>query len=111
MPPKKDKTPIRKVMGILSAKLFRSPRKGKKYRAVFYEDGVEFDYADFGASGYDDYTTHGDDERKDDYLARHEPTENWNDPYTPGALSRWVLWNKPSLEQSWNDYKRRFNFQ
>jgi hypothetical protein len=116
MPPKKDKKPTRKIMGVLSVKLFRSPLKTKKYRAVFYEDGVEFDYTDFGAirvSGepYEDYTMHKDDERKANYLARHEPTENWNDPYSPGALSKWVLWNKPTLEESWNDYKRRFNFQ
>lgn len=111
MPPKKDKTPTMKVMGVLSVKLFKSPLKGKKYRAVFYEDGKQYDHTDFGATGYEDYTIHKDDDRKDNYLARHDPTENWNDPYSAGALSRWVLWNKPTLEESWNDYKRRFNFQ
>jgi hypothetical protein len=35
--------------------------------------------------------------------------ENWRDPTTPGALSRWVLWNKPSLKGSIADFKKRFH--
>jgi hypothetical protein len=35
--------------------------------------------------------------------------EHWNKPTTPGALSRWVLWNKPSFKESVKDYKKKFN--
>ena len=40
---------------------------------------------------------------------RHKKNENWKDPTTAGALSRWVLWNKPSFRASVSDYKKRFN--
>ena len=76
-----------------------------KYVAVF-DDGKE---VKFGASGYSDYTIHKDEARKERYLDRHRKNENWNDPQTPGALSRWILWNKPSLQESINDFKRRFD--
>jgi len=34
--------------------------------------------------------------------------ENWNDPTSAGALSRWILWNKPSFKGSVADFKKRF---
>ena len=82
-----------------------STRKDKKLMALF-SDGKT---VHFGSEGYEDYTTHKDNKRKELYLTRHSPRENWNDPQTPGALSRWVLWNKSSLESSIKDYKKRFN--
>lgn len=100
----------------MSAKLFPSPIKTKKYRAIFYEDGVEFKKTDFGAikedgEPYEDFTQHKDEERKNRYIERHREREDWSNPYSAGALSRWVLWNLPSLRESWNDFKRRFDIQ
>lgn len=112
MPTKKEKE--FKHKGLISVLLFPSPRAGKKFEARYYEDGKEFKKVSFGAKGYEDYTIHKDEERKENYIARHAPTEEllWTtDPYAPASLSRWVLWNKPSLEESWSDYKRRFNLQ
>ena len=34
--------------------------------------------------------------------------ENWRDPTSPGALARYLLWNKPTLAASLADYRRRF---
>jgi hypothetical protein len=62
----------------------------------------------FGALGYTDYTQTHDKERKRLYLLRHQH-EDWNNPRTAGALSRWILWNKPSITDSIADYKRRFD--
>ena len=31
----------------------------------------------FGATGYQDFTSHGDEDRKAAYLRRHESRENW----------------------------------
>ena len=62
----------------------------------------------FGAFGYDDYTQTGDKRQKRNYLARHRKREDWNDPQTPGALSRWILWNKPTLEESIKHYVKKF---
>lgn len=82
----------------------KSPKNGKKLRAIF-SDGKR---VDFGASGYSDYTIHKDDDRKERYINRHRSRENWNDPQTPGALSRYILWNKKTLRSSILDYKKKF---
>ena len=87
----------------------KSTKKDKKLMAVF--TGQNFKKTvHFGASGYSDYTIHGDPERKQRYLNRHSKNENWNDPTTAGSLSRYILWNKPTLKASITDYKSRFNF-
>lgn len=83
----------------------RSPNKTKKYRAKF-SDGT---HRDFGAKGYGDYTSHKDPNRKDLYIKRHSRRENWKDMKSAGALSRYILWNKPSLRASIADFKRKFN--
>jgi hypothetical protein len=84
----------------------RSDREGKKWKAVF-EDPKKTTH--FGAKGMSDYTKHKDDERKKLYLDRHRKNESWNNPTTAGALSRWILWNKPTFAESVRDFKRRFN--
>lgn len=82
----------------------------KKLQAIFFNNKTKKEKkVSFGASGYDDYTKHKDPERKQRYLDRHRKNENWNDLTSRGALSRWILWNKPSLKESINDYKKKFN--
>jgi len=88
----------------------RSHRPEKKFDAVFEKDGKE-KIVPFGAKGYSDFTKHKDVTRRTRYLKRHRGMgENWNDPSSAGALSRWILWNKPSFKASLADYKRRFGF-
>ena len=81
--------------------------------AVFEIDGRE-NTTHFGDSTMNDYTTHPApirESRKAAYLSRHKANENWDDPTSAGALSRWVLWEKPTIRQGIEFYKRRFNFQ
>jgi hypothetical protein len=85
-------------------RLVDSPIKMKKWRAIF-ENGRT---TDFGHLAYEDYTDHKDEQRKIRYLNRHRKRENWDDPYSAGALSRWILWNEPTIEKSLKDYRRRF---
>lgn len=96
----------------------RSTKDAKKLMAVFYDgEDKKIKTTHFGARGASDYTKHGDKERMERYLERHgggfetSTKENWKDPTTAGALSRWILWNKPSLSSSFADYKRRFGLQ
>jgi hypothetical protein len=95
-----------------SVEIKRSTNKEKKLMAIFtYPDG-KTKTTHFGARGMSDYTKHGDKERMKRYLDRHDNgREDWNDPTTAGALSRWVLWNKPSLSASFNDFKKRFKLK
>jgi hypothetical protein len=86
----------------------KSHRKEKKFDAVFLKDGKE-KVVPFGATGYSDFTKHKDVTRRARYLKRHSGMgEHWNKPDTPGALSKWVLWNKKTLKASITDFKRRF---
>lgn len=87
-----------------------SPLRGKKWVAVFHDEvNDRMKTTHFGAVGYEDYTMHQDDERKRRYLERHgRGREDWDDPTTPGALSRWILWNKPTIEESVKNFQRRF---
>jgi len=81
----------------------------KKYTAIFYDGEKKKKTVHFGASGYSDFLKHKDEERKKRYIDRHKARENWSDPMTAGALSRFILWNKPTLRASIADYKKRFN--
>ena len=88
----------------------RSHRADKKWDAVFVKENGREIVTPFGQKGYSDYTKHKDKTRKNRYLKRHSGMgEHWNRPTTPGALSRWVLWNKPSFKASVNDFKKKFN--
>jgi hypothetical protein len=79
-----------------------------KYVGVFH-DGSEIKHIPFGAKGYDDLTTHNNPIRKKQYLLRHRPLENWDDPKTAGALSRWILWETPNLQINVRKFKDRFS--
>ena len=86
----------------------RSHRPEKKWDAVFEREGRE-KVVPFGARGMSNFTLHKNVTRKMRYLRRHTGKgENWKKPDSPGALSRWILWNKPSFRASLADYKRRF---
>jgi hypothetical protein len=89
--------------------LRRSHRPEKKWDAVFVKDNGKEKVVPFGARGMSDFTKHKDTKRRSRYLKRHSGMgEHWNKPDTPGALSRWVLWNKKTLKASLSDFKRRF---
>ena len=83
-----------------------------KYTAIFYDDDrKKIKTSHFGSAGMSDYTKHKDDERKQRYLDRHRNNENWNDYMTPGSLSKNILWNKPTINASYNDYLKKFNLK
>jgi len=101
-----------------SVEISRSSKPEKKLMAIFYDDeGKKMKTTHFGQRGASDYTKHGDKERMERYLERHgggfetSTKEDWKDPTTAGSLSRWILWNKPSLKGSFDDYKSRFGLK
>ena len=65
----------------------------------------------FGSTGYQDFTSHGDEDRRAAYLLRHESKENLTvkGMESAGFWARWLLWNKPSLRASAADVRRRFS--
>jgi len=78
-----------------------------KYTALFTDPKKT---THFGASGYDDFIKTKDVKKRAAYLARHRTTENWNDPTSAGALSRYLLWGQSSsLKQNIIEFKKKFN--
>ena len=93
-----------------------STRKDKKYMAIFQigTTGTELKEVvvkkiHFGDKKYSDFTIHKDEERRKLYVNRHR-NDNLENPLSPGSLSMYILWSKPSIEQGVNYYKSKFNF-
>jgi hypothetical protein len=95
----------------VSVKISKSTKPEKKLMAVFQLENGRSRKIHFGSAGMDDYTKTKDKDQRKRYLDRHRARENWNDPMTAGALSRWILWNKETREASIKDYKKRFNLK
>jgi len=109
---------------LITMKLIRvSPAsgKGKKYTATFKMDTGREKSVSFGSAGMRDFTLisnpkskfyikekEGREKVKTAYLSRHRAREDWNNAVTAGALSRWILWNKPSFRASLSDFKKKF---
>ena len=88
------------------AYLTRSSQYGKRYSV-----NIDGRIVHFGSRFHQNYTMHKDDERKERYKKRHYKRENWNDPYTAGFWSRWLLWNKKTLSQSIENIYDRFGIK
>jgi len=99
-------------MSIVYVQIINSSRKEKKLMAKFYDnDRNKVKTSHFGSDVGNTYNMHKDDNIKQAWIARHKVRENWSDYTTPGALARWMLWNKQSLSASFNDYLKRFNLK
>ncbi len=85
------------------------PAKDGKHKLYIFTKTEKNVY--FGAAGYSDFTkTNKDEARKQRYIKRHETNEDWGKSGidTAGFWSRWLLWNKPTINESYEDIKRRF---
>ena len=85
--------------------------KTKKFMAIFYKDGQKIKTVHFGSKDSSDYTMNKDDKRKELYLKRHQKNENWDNFMTAGSLSRYLLWNKKTLKDSFTDYLKKFKLK
>ena len=95
--------------------LLKSKRENKKYVIKGDERTVHF-----GDDRYKDYVLMNDknskwyepdkdarEKTKANYRSRHSKDDLKN-PYSAGALSYYLLWNKPTLKASIRDYEKRF---
>ena len=73
----------------------------------------------FGQYGSNDFTlyTRNDNEDKErhkrNYLNRHRKNEDWtlNGIKSAGFWSRWILWNKPTVESSLENVIKKFKIK
>ena len=83
----------------------KSDRAGKRFKATYANGTV----VNFGMAGGSTYIDHGDKDKRTAYLKRHAPRENWNDPFSAGSLSRYLLWGySTSLDKNHNAFMKRF---
>jgi hypothetical protein len=73
------------------AVLFFSPKTDKKYRIY---NPIKNKWVDFGQMGYEDFTKHQDEDRRQRYLKRALNIKGkWaEDGYSPNNLSIHILW-------------------
>ncbi len=59
----------------------------------------------FGQASASDFTHHKDKQRKQRYINRHKKNETWlkSGIDTTGFWSRWLLWNLPTIKDSYMD--------
>lgn len=87
--------------------------RGKKYTAIIYKGEDKIKTVHFGQFGASDFTKHKNEERKQRYIDRHRDNENWakSGITTAGFWSRWLLWNKPTIQASKSDIQSRFSIK
>ena len=94
-----------------------SSRKNKKLVAIFCLcdkknecKGSNHKKVHFGQDGSTTYTEGATEAQKEAYIARHgKAGEDWSDPTTPGALSRWILWSQRKIATSLKEFKKKFS--
>lgn len=92
---------------MIRVKSFKKIKSGKKKYEITFEKNGKLYTRKFGAKGMSDFTKHKNRKRRENYISRHAKDLRTNDPMRPGYLSMYILWNKPTLETSLADYKRR----
>jgi hypothetical protein len=97
---KKSTNPDKKLMAV-----FEITKDGKKTKKTTH----------FGSSANKDYILYTKEDGKekanqmrDAYLKRHIVNENWDDFTSAGSLSRYILWEKPTIEASIKFFKSKF---
>lgn len=77
--------------------IYESKRKDKRFLAVFVENDIIQFKINFGSKFGSTFIDHGDILKRENYLERHSAlNEDWENPTTAGALSKWILWGQSS---------------
>ena len=84
---------------------YKSDRADKKYYIITNDNKKVY----FGQASASDFTLHKDEARKQRYINRHKKNENWNNKDTAGFWSRWLLWEKPTINESYEYIRKKFN--
>ena len=99
---------------MLTYYLSKSSRKNKKF--MIKSEGSPTIH--FGDSRYEDYTMHGDSDRKKRYILRHQnvrfangKNEDWANPQTAGFWAYHLLWHKPTISEAIKNMSRQFGIK
>ena len=89
---------------VIQIVIMPSDRKDKKFMARIDDKKS----VHFGAKNMSDFTIHKDNERKNRYILRHQKNEQWDDINTAGFWSRFILWEKPTLNEAVKNINNKF---
>tara|TARA_R110000744_G_scaffold164103_1_gene281197 strand:- start:1685 stop:1987 length:303 start_codon:yes stop_codon:yes gene_type:complete len=100
-------------MRAVSVDIKKSPKKEKKFRAIFKDtNGKIIKQTDFGSAGMSDFTIHKDKDRRKRYRNRHRKDLDTKDFKRAGYLSYYILWGDSSnFDKAIKDYKIRFKLK
>jgi len=86
---------------------YKSDKPGKKYYIITNSGKKVY----FGQASASDFTHHRDEQRKQRYIDMHKSNETWSKSGidTAGFWSRWLLWNKPTIKESYENIKNKFH--
>ena len=81
----------------------KSTHKDKKFMVIMGPDMAHH----FGQVGYEHFTTHNDQKRKDSYIARMSVNQDWSKRgiHTAG------FWAKPTIKGSIKDPQKKFDIK
>ena len=89
-------------------KIQRTPNEPKEFKAVFDVNG-RTKTTRFGTSSNFVLNPNKTIRDRTNYIKRHQVNEDFNDPTSAGALSRFVLWgDSRSLKKNISAFKKRF---
>lgn len=91
-----------------------SSRKNKRFQAIIYDNRDKIiKRVHFGSPNptYGTFIDHQDEQRKEAYIKRHAPNEDWTKKgiETAGFWSRWFLWSKPNIKEALREVKKQSN--
>ena len=91
-----------------SIKVTRTPNAAKSFKAVFTFPDKRTRTVRFGTESNYVLTDKTPQDRRA-YRARHRVRENWRDPLSAGALSRYILWGESrDWRENLRDFRKRF---
>ena len=90
--------------------LLKSKKEEKRFEAKFFDiNKNKIKSINFGLKNGSTFIDHKDTKIKDAWIARHQVRGTFNNPLTPSSLAYHLLWNKPTLSASYNDYLKKFS--
>ena len=97
---------------IVFIQILNSKKPEKKYVARFFDaERNMIKQTDFGSKTGLNYTHHKDEEVKENWIARHKVCGTFDKFTSASSLDRWLLWNKKTLSQSFENYLMRVNLK
>lgn len=99
----------------MKVSITKSTRDDKRYQATFTDDSgkkstTHFGYANGNKTG-STFIDHKNEDKKKAWTARHKVRGDFNNYKSASSLAKNILWNKPTLTASINDYKKKFNLK